>query len=734
MTTRRALILTVVLLAAALSAPGALLTISPAALQPPPGIPINEAYSVNLTATPTPAVACTWTISSGALPAGLAIAPGVGKGAATISGTPTVAGNATFTVTCTAGVDAGSRAYSLFVLSPVSISQTTIPAGAQNVAYSAALNATGGLQPYTWSFGSGTSSDGLGICPQDGVGGCAQGGVISGTPTAAGSFTLNVVVKDAAGQTFTVALTLVVAAGVVIQTSSLAPAAVGVSYSQTLAGSGGKTPYVWTVSAGSLPAGLTLDPAKGIISGTPTAGGAFQFTITLTDATPVQATAALTINVLGITTTSLPDGTVGTAYSQTLQVAGGVPPLTWAVSTGTLPAGLTLNASTGVISGTPTASGTSTFTVSVSYIPASAAALVTTQQQLTIAVAGVLTITSSPLTLTEGAVFSQSLGTVAGGTGPYTWAIVTGSVLPVGLKLDPTTCIGSVSNPTNTTCLVTGTTTAPVGTTSVTFSVTDSSPKPLVAQATVSITVNAPPPPTSATITGLAAITTPLQQQPAVVSISEPYSLSINGKLTLTFASSVGGDDQMVRFSNGSCVVNGSSHTCTTTFIIPAGSTQGSFSGATNVAVVTGTVAGTITVTAQLTDVAMNDVTPSPAPTSTMVVNSTVPFISSVAIAKPAPGTLNVIVKGFSSTRDMVSGLFHFAPTTGTTLTSPDLTVDLASAFAAWYNNTASNVFGSQFTLTIPFNYQANAIPIAAVTVTLTSSKGASNPSSPASP
>src|SRR6266851_6636813 len=127
MTTPRALAVTSVLLAAALSARGALLTISPAAFQPPPGIPINQPFSVNLTATPTPAVACTWTISSGALPAGLAIAPGVGKGAATISGTPTVAGNATFTVTCTAWVDAGSRAYSLFVLSPVSISQTSIP-------------------------------------------------------------------------------------------------------------------------------------------------------------------------------------------------------------------------------------------------------------------------------------------------------------------------------------------------------------------------------------------------------------------------------------------------------------------------------------------------------------------------------------------------------------------------------------------------------------------------------
>jgi hypothetical protein len=555
--------------------------------------------------------------------------------------------------------------------------------------------------------------------------------LIFGTPTTIGTFTLNVVVKDAAAQTFTVPLTLVVTAGVIIQTSSLAPAAVGVAYSQTLMGSGGKTPYVWTVTSGSLPGGLTLDPATGIISGTPTAGGVFPFTITLTDATPVQATAALTINVLGITTTSLPDGTVGTAYSQTLQAAGGVPPLTWAVSSGTLPTGLTLNASSGTISGTPTASGSSTFTVSASYTPAGAASPVTTQQQLTIFVAGLLNITSSALTFTEGTpLVSQSLGTVAGGTGPYTWAIVTGT-LPVGLKLDPATCIGSATP----TCMLSGTTTAPVGTISITFQVTDSStPKPLVSKATVSITINAPPPFTSATITGLPSVSDPLKQQPAVVSISSMYPLTITGKLTLSFASSVGGDDQIVCFSGGRPVVNGSSHTCTASFTIPTGSTQASFGSATNVSVLTGTTAGTITITAQFTDVAMNDVTPDPAPTTTLVVNATVPGTPIVKITPTAPGQFNVAVTGYSSTRDMVRGLFHFMPTTGTTLTSADITVDLASAFAAWYANTASNVFGSEFTLTIPFTYQATAIPFTAVTVTLTNSKGASNPSAAANP
>ena len=819
MTSRHALALTVLVLTA-LTASGATLTITPASLQPPQTIPINVDYSASLTATPAPNVTCVWSISSGVLPPGLAIASVVGNnGAGTISGAPTQAGKFTFTANCTAGPDQGSRAYTLFVSSgtlsitqttipagtqntaysttltaaggvppytwsgvnnvdglsissggvisgtpaavgsfklnpvvtdaagqqttvqltlvvnppPLSITQTTIPAGTQNAPYSFALTAAGGVPPYTWSFTG--NSDGLQLCPQDGLQICSPGGVIYGSPTAPGTFILNPVVKDSTAQTATVPLTLVVTASVGIQTSSLAPGAVGVSYSQTLVGFGGKTPYVWSVSSGSLPAGLTLNSATGVISGTPTAGGTSSFTITLTDASPVTTTASLTINVLGITTTSLPDGTVGTAYSQTLQAVGGVPPVTWAVSSGTLPAGLTLNASTGTISGTPTASGSSTFTVSASYIPASVGSPpppVTTQQQLTIAVAGVLNITSSPLTLTQGTAFSQTLGTVTGGIGPYTWAIVTGT-LPVGLRLDPATCNPSINTPNNAICIVSGTTTALAGTTSVTVTVTDSTPtKPLVARATITFTVNSPPPPTSATITGLPGTIGPLQQPPAVVSIGSSYPLTIFGTLTLTFASSVGGDDQLVKFSSGSCIVTGSSHTCTTQFTIAAGSTQASFGGATNVAVITGTVAGTITVTATLKDPNNVDITPTPAPTSTLVVNATVPGISSVTFTNPAPGQLNVVVRGFSSTRDMVSGLFHFNSTTGTTLASADITVQIGTAFTAWYSNTASNVFGSQFALTIPFNYQSNAIPVVSVTVTLTNSKGASNTSAPA--
>ncbi len=154
-----------------------------------------------------------------------------------------------------------------------------------------------------------------------------------------------------------------------VTTSTLPNGTIGVAYSQTLVASGGTAPYTWAVTVGSLPAGLVLDVATGVISGTPTTAGASSFTVTATDSatTPATATAALsiTIDAMSITTTSLPGGTVGTAYSQTLVVAGGTAPYTWAVTSGNLPAGLTLDANTGVISGTPTAAATSPFTVSV---------------------------------------------------------------------------------------------------------------------------------------------------------------------------------------------------------------------------------------------------------------------------------------------------------------------------------------------------------------------------------
>ena len=125
------------------------------------------------------------------------------------------------------------------------------------------------------------------------------------------------------------------------------------------------------MSGGSLPAGLTLNSSTGVLGGTPTTAATSSFTVHVT-ASGVSSTKvfSLTINAaavaLSITTASpLPAGTVGTAYSQTFAATGGTGTRTWTVSGGSLPAGLTLNSSTGVLGGTPTTAATSSFTVQV---------------------------------------------------------------------------------------------------------------------------------------------------------------------------------------------------------------------------------------------------------------------------------------------------------------------------------------------------------------------------------
>ncbi len=142
----------------------------------------------------------------------------------------------------------------------------------------------------------------------------------------------------------------------------------GVPYSTSLAATGGVAPYSWILSAGSLPPGLSLSPS-GIISGTPTHLGTITFTVRVSDGTtptPLTATATLSISVavapLSIATTALPGAIVGVGYSASLSAVGGTAPYSWALTDGSLPAGLTLYPSGG-ITGTPTGQGDYSFTV-----------------------------------------------------------------------------------------------------------------------------------------------------------------------------------------------------------------------------------------------------------------------------------------------------------------------------------------------------------------------------------
>jgi Putative Ig domain len=148
----------------------------------------------------------------------------------------------------------------------------------------------------------------------------------------------------------------------------------GATYSVTLSAVGGKAPYTFSLFSGSLPPGLGLNTpgcGAGVICGVPTAAGDFAFTIQATDSSnpPLSSRKNFTIHifpVLAITTTALPDVLSGFPYSATVEAAGGKPPYTWSIASGSaLPKGLNINAATGVISGTESGVGGGTFVVAV---------------------------------------------------------------------------------------------------------------------------------------------------------------------------------------------------------------------------------------------------------------------------------------------------------------------------------------------------------------------------------
>jgi hypothetical protein len=146
-----------------------------------------------------------------------------------------------------------------------------------------------------------------------------------------------------------------------ITTNVLPQGVAGQPFSAQLAATGGTGPYTWVASP-PLPTGLFLNVSSGVINGIPTGSSNQTLTFTVTDQTsPTPQTANKSLQLiiaaapppLIITTTSLPLGTVGQPYNQTLQPSGGTGVRTWSIAAGTLPAGLHLNATTGLISGTP---------------------------------------------------------------------------------------------------------------------------------------------------------------------------------------------------------------------------------------------------------------------------------------------------------------------------------------------------------------------------------------------
>jgi hypothetical protein len=316
------------------------------------------------------------------LPAGLTLNTSTGV----ISGTPTTNGSPTNVAiqVCDSETSPGIPAtgFSNFTITIMTITTASLPSGFVNMPYNFTLMENGGVKPWTWSIVSGSLPTGMTL---------SGAGVLSGTPTQAGNFPVTVKVTDgekpnAAVATASFVLGVYQGSQLIINTTGLPTSGVeGMPYSGSLMASGGVAPYNWSIISGSLPPGLSLDPATCtnssvpcIVSGTPTTVGPFNFTVQALDSgSPQQpASAPLKILITGsplvITTTTLPAGNVGVPYSATLMASGGLKPYTWSITNGSLPAGLNLDPTTCtkssvpcVISGTPTSAGTFPFTAQV---------------------------------------------------------------------------------------------------------------------------------------------------------------------------------------------------------------------------------------------------------------------------------------------------------------------------------------------------------------------------------
>ncbi|HUR20303.1 MAG TPA: putative Ig domain-containing protein, partial [Vicinamibacterales bacterium] len=408
---------------------------------------VNEPYSYTLTAIGN-AGALTWT-PTGAMPAGMSL-----SAAGVLSGTPTTAASNFFIpYSLTDGTDTVFKNTTLTMsainVSPVgAIAPGVLPNATQTGPYSGSVSASGGAGGYTYTqFGL---PSGLNLNSSTG----AITGTVNPGSFNIGKFSVSVTAKDSLNVSYQKTLSLTVVGAVAVlpavqpSQSSFDGCTIGIPCSRTvIVQNGGVAPFTWV--ANGLPAGMTMRYGSGVTSrsttpgdaelwGTPTVTGLFNVEVTVTDATGATASNTFPLRVSTLVQTNFlslgGNGLINTPYSRTMRVIGGTLPYTVAQTSGLLPAGLTLNTSTLVVSGTPTESGgfSTQFTFTDAGGPAQTLPAFNFYN-ITSAGSGAVSINSSSNlgSTTTGFSYSTTLNG-SGGSG-LTWT--TSGVLPTGVTL-----------------------------------------------------------------------------------------------------------------------------------------------------------------------------------------------------------------------------------------------------------------------------------------------------------
>jgi hypothetical protein len=466
------------------------------------------------------------------------------------------------------------------------------------------------------------------------------------------------------------------------------------------------------------PAPLTYGPmpaaeldATATINGAP-ATGTFVYTFSGTGA-PITVGQIYPVSVYKVQVTFTPTGSTSQyTLATSLQVTQATPVLTWPtpapIFTSTPLSTTQLNATATGVTG---AALPGTFV----YNPAAGATLTAGSQVLsttfTPADAANYTSSTTRVTIQVGyppiLIVSVSPGTATFGTAPLAITITGSGFTSTSVaEVNGTAISTSVQSGTSLSATIPAANLAKVGT----LAVVVYDPTSKFSSNSVQFTVTAPP----ADVTLSIPPNTGSGEQPTVtIGLNSPYPSDLQGTLTLTFAPSAsnGVDDPAIQLSTGGR---------TLTFTIPAGSTT-----APQVALQTGTVAGTITLTLALT-AGGADVTPPGLAPITIVIAPAAPVITSVAFTNSSDGKITVVISGFSNTRDMNQAEFVFTGTGAGHLSSTKVDVPATALFSPWYSSSASDQYGSEFTYTQNFQLSKPDAGVTGVSVTLANSVGTS--------